>query len=141
VQLAVDRHTDELVVVKSIQKNKVLDECWTNAPKDLEMNDLAESIGSDEFAGRIPREILLMRSLQHDNIVKLVDVYQSPAFYQLVMPHNGTTFDLFEFIEENGPADEALASHIFRQVRAPVSSHIGRSFRLFTSLYHCVSPV
>lgn len=108
------------MVVKFIKKTKVLQECWEEAPEDLDINPLPTD-ASAEFSGRIPREVLLLRSLDHPNIIRLVGVFQGPSYYQLVMEHVGKTFDLFEFIDENGPVDEALASHIFRQVVSAVA--------------------
>lgn len=47
--------------------------------------------------------------------IRVLDVYENDGYLQLVMERHGC-MDLFEFIDRDPALDEALASHIFRQV-------------------------
>ena len=65
---------------------------------------------------KIPLEISLLKTLDHPNIVKVVDVFQNDYFFQLVMEKHGAGLDLFEVIDRGLKCDEKLKSYIFRQV-------------------------
>ena len=68
---------------------------------------------------RVPLEISLLSTLNHPNIVQVLDVHENEEFLQLVMQRHGAGMDLFEFLDRRPKMDEPLASHIFRQVRNP----------------------
>ena len=91
---------DEIVVVKFLCKSKVFQESWVQ----------------DQEFGRVPKEILVLSRLKHPNVVELLEVYENPSYYQLVMRKHGDGMDLFDFIEMHPLLDEALISYIFRQI-------------------------
>ncbi|KIK67438.1 hypothetical protein GYMLUDRAFT_871292 [Collybiopsis luxurians FD-317 M1] len=62
------------VAVKFIIKDKVPDYAWVE----------------DETYGRIPTEVLLLSSLDHENIVRCLDVFEDAIFYYLVQELHGT---------------------------------------------------
>ena len=64
----------------------------------------------------VPIEVHLLETLDHPNIVKVLDVFENEFHYQLVMEKLGCGMDLFEFIENQPRMDEPLTSYIFRQV-------------------------
>lgn len=64
----------------------------------------------------IPMEIYLLTTVEHPNIVRVLDVFENERFYQLVMEKHGCGMDLFEFIDRLPMMDEKLACHIFRQI-------------------------
>ncbi|KAK3088561.1 hypothetical protein FSP39_020640 [Pinctada imbricata] len=105
VKLARRKSDNQQVVVKFIKKNKVLSECWTK-----------DSKGKVE-----PLEVSLLCSLNHPNIVKVLDVFENDDYIQMVMEKHGSGMDLFEFIDRAPLLDEALASYIFRQIVSAVS--------------------
>eukprot|EP00042_Codosiga_hollandica_P050328 m.598309 g.598309 ORF g.598309 m.598309 type:complete len:931 (-) comp58075_c0_seq1:70-2862(-) len=116
VQLVARKSDNMEFVVKVVKKAKVLQECW-------ELNDGSVhmiSLAGDPYAGKLPREVMLLTKLAHRNIVKIVEVYHNLEFFQLLMERDGPTFDLFEFIDHNPDVDESIASHIFRQVVSAV---------------------
>ncbi|XP_069752512.1 PAS domain-containing serine/threonine-protein kinase isoform X2 [Narcine bancroftii] len=92
------------VVVKFIQKHKIVEDCWID----------------DVDLGRVSQEIAILARLNHPNIIKVLDVFENPNFFQLVMEKHGTGLDLFEFIDQQPDLDEPLASFIFRQIVAAV---------------------
>lgn len=64
----------------------------------------------------IPMEIYLLTTVEHPNIVSVLDVFENDKFYQLVMEKHGCGMDLFEFIDRLPMMDEKLACYIFRQI-------------------------
>lgn len=90
------------MVTKFIKKQKVNIGSWVYH-SDLNM--------------KIPLEISFLITLEHPNIVKVLDVFHNDFFVQLVMEKHGAGLDLFEFIDRGLNCDEKLKSYIFRQVR------------------------
>lgn len=64
----------------------------------------------------IPMEIYLLTTVEHQNIVSVLDVFENDKFYQLVMEKHGCGMDLFEFIDRLSMMDEKLGCYIFRQI-------------------------
>ncbi|XP_061097057.1 PAS domain-containing serine/threonine-protein kinase isoform X1 [Conger conger] len=93
------------VVVKFIQKVRIVKDCWVDDPD----------------MGRVSQEISILTRLQHPNIVKVLEVFENEQFFQMVMERHGEGLDLFEFIERQPRLDEPLASYIFRQLVAAVA--------------------
>ena len=89
------------VVTKFIQKSKVYEENWVS---DTLLNM------------RVPLEISLLSTLNHPNIIKVLDVHENEEYLQLVMEKHGSGMDLFEFLARRPTLDEPLASYIYRQV-------------------------
>ena len=100
VNLCRRRENEEIVVVKFLCKSKVFQESWTQ----------------DQDLGCVPKEILVLSRLKHPRIVELLEVYENPTYYQLVMRKHGDGMDLFDFIELHPLMDEQLLSYIFRQI-------------------------
>ncbi|XP_050711977.1 uncharacterized protein LOC126996027 isoform X3 [Eriocheir sinensis] len=101
------RYSDTLMVVtKFIKKSKVYRDSWVD----------------DMLLGRrVPLEVSLLMSLDHPNIVNVLDVFENDDYFQLVMEKLGSGMDLFEFIDRNPRLDEFLAAHIFRQIVAALT--------------------
>ncbi|XP_048861051.1 PAS domain-containing serine/threonine-protein kinase isoform X2 [Brienomyrus brachyistius] len=99
------RASGKEVVVKFIKKARVVSDCWVDDPD----------------MGRVSQEIAILARVQHNNIVKVLEVYENENFFQMVMEKHGEGLDLFEFIERQPHLDEPLASYIFRQLVAAVS--------------------
>ncbi|KAF6115400.1 PAS domain containing serine/threonine kinase [Phyllostomus discolor] len=104
VWTALDREQNKEVVVKFIQKEKVLEEGWVR----------------DADLGKVPLEIAILSRVRHPNIIKVLDVFENQGFFQLVMEKHGSGLDLFAFIDRHPSLDEPLASYIFRQLVAAV---------------------
>ncbi|XP_049954466.1 PAS domain-containing serine/threonine-protein kinase isoform X2 [Schistocerca serialis cubense] len=105
VKMAFRNEDGLLVITKFIQKHKVHQQSWVEDP----------SLGS-----KVPLEISLLTTLNHPNIVKVLDVFENPKFFQLVMEKHGAGMDLFEFIDRKPYLDETLNSYIFRQIVSAV---------------------
>lgn len=95
------RHTDRmLVITKFILKEKL-------TPQFMIVTDDKKEI---------PMEVYLLTTVQHPNIVTVLDVYENEKFFQLVMEKHGSGMDLFEFIDRRPAMDEQLGCYIFRQI-------------------------
>eukprot|EP00117_Sycon_ciliatum_P050612 scpid17025/ scgid35707/ PAS domain-containing serine/threonine-protein kinase len=121
VKLAISRFTSRSVVIKFIRKTSVLKESWKDLT-DEEFNAVSLQ-RSDTVKPQLPErplavplEIVLLRRLEHPNIVKAIEVYENDEYYQMVMERHGHGMDLFEFIDQNPRMDEPLTSYIFRQI-------------------------
>ncbi|XP_071441252.1 uncharacterized protein Pask isoform X2 [Hetaerina americana] len=100
------RKSDQLLVItKFIRREKVCEESWVVDPK---------------MGKRVPLEISLLTTLNHPNIVNVLEVFENPSYFQLIMEKHGAGMDLFEFIDRNPDLDEPLISYIFRQVASAV---------------------
>lgn len=71
------------VVVKCIVKAKVLSECWDATP-DLPWVEALTGGNDDLIRERIPREIVLLMRLKHENIVRAIEVFHNEEIFQLV---------------------------------------------------------
>ncbi|XP_033156544.1 PAS domain-containing serine/threonine-protein kinase isoform X1 [Drosophila mauritiana] len=100
------RNTDRLLVItKFILKEKLCSQFMVKS------RDCKE----------VPIEIHLLQTLNHKNIVSVLDVFENDLFYQLVMEKHGSGMDLWTFIERRPLMDEKLGSYIFRQVADAVN--------------------
>ncbi len=118
VKTAFRRSDRRMVVTKFIKRSKVFEENWVN---DSVLNM------------RVPLEISILSTLDHPNIVRVLDVHENEDFLQLVMERHGAGMDLFEFLERRPKMDEALCSFIFRQV--------WNHFSFFPNAAWCVTDV
>uniref|UniRef100_A0AC34GTK3 Protein kinase domain-containing protein n=1 Tax=Panagrolaimus sp. ES5 TaxID=591445 RepID=A0AC34GTK3_9BILA len=105
VKLSARKDTGLLAVTKFVNKSKVLPESW---------------VKSDKRNRMVPIEVHLLETLNHPNIVKVLDVFENDTHYQLVMEKLGCGMDLFEFIDNQPKLDEPLTSYIFRQIVSAV---------------------
>ncbi|KAJ7096325.1 kinase-like domain-containing protein [Mycena epipterygia] len=74
VMTAVHRPTGTEVAVKFILKEKVPDHSWMD----------------DKTFRRLPIEVCLLRVIEHENIVKCLDLYEDSLYYYLVQELHGT---------------------------------------------------
>ncbi|XP_038129209.1 PAS domain-containing serine/threonine-protein kinase isoform X1 [Cyprinodon tularosa] len=101
---AIRRSNGQEVVVKFINKARIMSDCWVDDP----------------MLGKVSQEIAILTRVQHHNIVKVTEVFENESFFQMVMEKHGDGLDLFEFIDMQPRLDEPLASYIFRQIVAAV---------------------
>ena len=65
----------------------------------------------------LPIEICLLQKAAHlDGVIKLVDFFELPDSYLLVMEKSDSTQDLFDYITQKGSLDERESRDFFRQV-------------------------
>ncbi|GFS27715.1 PAS domain-containing serine/threonine-protein kinase [Elysia marginata] len=86
-------------IVKFIKKCNMFSDSWT------------VDVDSGQ---KIPLEVAILKDLDSEYIIKVLDVYQNADFVQMVMEDFGDV-DLFDFIDQVS-LDEPLACHLFRQI-------------------------
>ncbi|CAF2050694.1 unnamed protein product [Rotaria magnacalcarata] len=98
VKLAVDKRNNEQVAIKTIKKSRI------ENPHDL---------------ARIRREIDFMTSLNHPNIIKIKEVYESREKIILVMEY-ASGGELYDYLNRRKRIPESQARSIFRQIVSAV---------------------
>ncbi|KAG6907658.1 hypothetical protein DXG01_007862 [Tephrocybe rancida] len=68
------------VAVKFIVKSKVPDHAWME----------------DETIGRLPTEVMLLSFIEHDNIVKCLDLFEDSLFFYLIQELHGSPWPKFQ---------------------------------------------
>ncbi|KAF8798731.1 kinase-like protein [Phlegmacium glaucopus] len=74
VMTAYHRTEGHEVAVKFIIKDKVPEHAWME----------------DDVVGRLPTEVVLLSFIQHDNVVKCLDVFEDPLYFYLVQELHGS---------------------------------------------------
>ena len=116
------RNTDQMpVAIKMIEKTRTpMVKIYNH---DNNVVDSAEPLKYTQ----IPLEVHLMQKTNHiSGVIKLIEYYELPDYYLLVMERLGTLGsgckDLFDFISENGPLKEHRAKNIFKQLVKTIDS-------------------
>ncbi|XP_057657484.1 uncharacterized protein LOC130894589 [Diorhabda carinulata] len=94
VQLGINKETGQEVAIKTIKKSKIETEA-----------DLV----------RIRREIQIMSSVQHPNIIHIYEVFENREKMVLVMEY-AAGGELYDYLSERKVLDEEEARRIFRQI-------------------------
>ena len=65
----------------------------------------------------VPLEVILMRQLTEvPGVIHLLDYFDEPDAYTLIVERVNNSEDLYDYINNNGPLSECLALHLFKQV-------------------------
>ena len=94
VRLAINKQTGEKVAIKILEKKKI-----------FEYEDKI----------RVEREIKILKSLRHPNIVHLYSVLQTKENLYIIMEY-AKGIELFEYIGKKRKIDEQTACHFYQQI-------------------------
>ena len=75
----------------------------------------------EETAKNVPLEVALMRTVADvPGVIRLIDFFELPDCFFLILERMDNCKDLFDYISEAGHLTENVARHFFRQVLASV---------------------
>jgi serine/threonine protein kinase len=115
VYAGVRRSDGCLVAIKHIMKNKVTE--WVEEPTDRPCNDTWTPTPDNSAIRRIPMEIHLQSKLHNiPGVTHLLDYYEKPDSFFMVLERFETCKDLFDLITECGALSEHSVRHYFHQV-------------------------
>lgn len=111
VFLATNVETGQKAAVKIVSK-ETLNENSDTTSHSQEVEDGCDSAG---LSYGIEREIIIMKLLNHKNVLRLFDVWETDKALYLILEYveGGELFDL---LVENGPLPEQTAVEFFRQI-------------------------
>lgn len=72
---------------------------------DLSANVAVKLIPQESFSHRIEKELLLLKSIQHSNVIRYISAYKDNEFYYIVTEHYEGG-ELFQKIVSEGQVDE-----------------------------------
>lgn len=107
---ATQRHTFRTVAVKYIKKKNV---------------ETIVTVGTH----KLPAEAVFLDSLQHPNVIRLVDLYQFKKRYAVVLERPLASLDLHHFVQKYGPQNDVVGAHIGKQILAACNYlHLNKIF-------------
>jgi protein-serine/threonine kinase len=80
-----------------------------------------DDIARDRKLGVLPREVVILKQVSHENIVRVLDNFEDAQYYYVVMSSPENCCDLFEFVERNTYIPEVRIRKIFSQVVSAVA--------------------
>ncbi|KAH3674324.1 hypothetical protein WICMUC_003396 [Wickerhamomyces mucosus] len=114
VLLAEHQQTGQKAAVKIVSKSKL------NNSNNEVLDDTNKGRDAAGLAYGIEREIIIMKLLNHPNVLRLYDVWETSKYLYLILEYveGGELFDL---LVERGPLDEYEAIKYFRQIIMGIS--------------------
>lgn len=94
VTLGVHKLTGKKVAIKTIEKTYMKDNFSRN---------------------KVLQEVLILKNIKHSNVIRLLEVFESPSHLLIVMEYSGGG-DLLKYIKKNGRLDENKAREYFIQI-------------------------
>ena len=65
---------------------------------------------------KLPSEAVLLNTLEHSNIISLVDLFEFKSKFALVLERPLSSMDVGAFVEKYGPQNDAVGSYIAQQL-------------------------
>ncbi|CAN8100656.1 unnamed protein product [Discula destructiva] len=117
VRLARHRVTHQSVAIKIIPKRTAyLSQAGSIARLDrVERSAPEEEDGIRRMPVTVEREIAIMKLIEHDNIIKILDVWENRNEIYIVLEYCQSR-DMFSWINKFGPLSEHDAIYVFRQM-------------------------
>ena len=117
VQLAYNKTTDKHAAIKIISKAIFRDQ---SASGNNSNSFIAQSSTPDSLPYGIEREIIIMKLLNHPNVLRLYDVWETNNDLYMVLEY-AEKGELFNLLVERGPLPENEAIRFFRQIIIGIS--------------------
>ncbi|KAJ9603265.1 serine/threonine-protein kinase gin4 [Cladophialophora chaetospira] len=121
VRLAKHRDTDQIAAVKIVsKKSAALVQSASMARMDHDETASMIATGPRTMPFGIEREVVIMKLIEHPNIISLYDIWENRGELYLVLEHVPGG-ELFDYVSSNGALPEEEAVRLFRQIIAGLS--------------------
>ncbi len=94
VTLGIHKLTGKHVAIKAIDKNYMKD---------------------DFSKKKVFQEVFILKKIRHSNIIRLLEVFESPKHFLMVMEYAGGG-DLLQYVKQRKRLDEVEAKYMFKQI-------------------------
>ncbi|OCT50402.1 hypothetical protein CLCR_06568 [Cladophialophora carrionii] len=121
VRLAKHRDTNQIAAVKIVsKKSAALVQSASMARMDHEGTASMIATGPRTMPFGIEREVVIMKLIEHPNIINLYDIWENRGELYLVLEYVPGG-ELFDYVSSNGALPEEEAVRLFRQIIAGLS--------------------
>ncbi|OQE42354.1 hypothetical protein PENCOP_c004G07856 [Penicillium coprophilum] len=112
---AVTGHTAAIKIVS--KKSAAMVQSESIAAMDRNMGNFPTNPATRQMPCGIEREVVIMKLIEHPNVISLYDVWENRGELYLVLEHVEGG-ELFDYVSKNGPLPEEEAVRLFRQIIA-----------------------
>ncbi|KAJ5456446.1 hypothetical protein N7530_011720 [Penicillium desertorum] len=112
---AVTGHTAAIKIVS--KKSAAMVQSESIAAMDRNMGNFPTNSATRPMPCGIEREVVIMKLIEHPNVISLYDVWENRGELYLVLEHVEGG-ELFDYVSNNGPLPEEEAVRLFRQIIA-----------------------
>ncbi|KAF7518786.1 hypothetical protein PCG10_010563 [Penicillium crustosum] len=112
---AVTGHTAAIKIVS--KKSAAMVQSESIAAMDRNMGNFPTNSATRQMPCGIEREVVIMKLIEHPNVISLYDVWENRGELYLVLEHVEGG-ELFDYVSNNGPLPEEEAVRLFRQIIA-----------------------
>ncbi|KAI2741480.1 hypothetical protein DTO013E5_4472 [Penicillium roqueforti] len=112
---AVTGHTAAIKIVS--KKSAAMVQSESIAAMDRNMGNFPTNAATRQMPCGIEREVVIMKLIEHPNVISLYDVWENRGELYLVLEHVEGG-ELFDYVSNNGPLPEEEAVRLFRQIIA-----------------------
>lgn len=84
--------------------------------KQVAIKTIEKAYMKDDFSRRkVFQEVYILKKIRHDNIIRLLEVFESPKHLLIVMEYSDAG-DLLQYVKRRGRLSEEEALYIFKQI-------------------------
>ena len=84
--------------------------------KQVAIKTIEKAYMKDDFSRKkVLQEVYILKNIKHSNVIRLLEVFESPKHLLIVMEYSGGG-DLLKYIKKNGKFEEQKAREIFIQI-------------------------
>ncbi|KAF7717907.1 Uncharacterized protein PECH_002693 [Penicillium ucsense] len=118
VRLAKHATTGQTAAIKIVsKKSAAMVQSESIAAMDRNVNNFPATANARQIPSGIEREVVIMKLIEHPNVISLYDVWENRGELYLVLEHVEGG-ELFDYVSNNGPLPEEEAVRLFRQIIA-----------------------
>ncbi|KGO68115.1 hypothetical protein PITC_053730 [Penicillium italicum] len=118
VRLAKHAVTGNTAAIKIVsKKSAAMVQSESIAAMDRNMGNFPTNSATRQMPCGIEREVVIMKLIEHPNVISLYDVWENRGELYLVLEHVEGG-ELFDYVSNNGPLPEEEAVRLFRQIIA-----------------------